>query len=140
MILMNERTLTLFDSRPEVGGERLHPLTGGRVAILEERGNPLVAGLKEGEVVQSWAVYETLMVAALEDEELLDVCVLDDAGWKREVRRYALGVEDGVLSEFWVILEAELRAIRAAQVETVKKKASRGAPTSKKRVTRRTGG
>lgn len=136
---MRELTITLFDDRPKVGGERLHPLTGGRIAMLEERGNPLIGGVKEGATVSSWAVYEVLMVARLEDEDLVDVAMEDETGWQRAVKGFALQVPDDELREFWQVLEAEIKAIEAAQVE-VKKKPKAGTGRRAKAATRRTGG
>ena len=37
--------VTFFAKRPKVGCYHLHPLTAGRLALLEERGNPLATGV-----------------------------------------------------------------------------------------------
>lgn len=120
-------SMTLFDHRPEVGGVMLHPLSGGRIAILEERGNPLAMGVAAGTEVASRSVYEVLMVARLGADELLDLADLDDPGWRRAVRKFSLEVPDDELYEFWMILEAEMEAVRAA-VAVPKKKRRPAAP------------
>jgi len=125
---------TLFETRPQVGGRQLHPLTGGRLVILDDRKNPLVKGAREGEEVNAWGVYEVLMVAELDDEALVEVSLEDDDGWAREVRRYALGVSDAELTEFWALMEAEMDAIRKARAVPKKKAVSKGRSGARNRT------
>lgn len=126
MTTTNETTapllrFTLFSARPAVGGRKLHPLTGGRLAVLEERGNVIATGAKTGDEVDSFTVYEALLVALLDGEELAELSVLEAKEWKIKVRSFAMGVADAELNQFWGIFNAELDAAKAAQVKPRKK-------------------
>ena len=124
--------VTLFSTRPKVGPWKLHPLTSGRMLVLEERGNPIVLGAKPGDEVSSWVVYEVLMSATMEEEDFVELSLADDMEWKRSVRLFGIRVKDEDLKLFWAVLEAEIEAIRKAQTKAKKKTAQ------KKRV--KTGG
>jgi hypothetical protein len=66
--------LTLFSKRPKVGSHTLYPLTAGRIALLEDKGNKLFAGtLKEGDNVDSFDVFEAFMVSVSSGEELAEL-------------------------------------------------------------------
>tara|TARA_R110002110_G_scaffold11801_12_gene56555 strand:+ start:135 stop:536 length:402 start_codon:yes stop_codon:yes gene_type:complete len=127
--------LTMFSERPEVGGRRLEPLTGGRVAVLEERQNPLVMGVKKGGEVSSWKVYEVLMVATMAAEDLAALAMEEGPGWDQAVKLFGIGVPDDELQEFWAVLEAEMEAIRKARVVPKKKAVTTGGRKVRKRRT-----
>lgn len=119
---------TLFATRPKVGKFKLHPMTGGRMAVLEERGNPLALGAETGDEVDPFVVYEALLVAILDGEELAELSLLDADAWKLKVRKWSMDVEDEVLEGFWDVFNGELDAVK--EVQTVprkkpKKKAAR---------------
>lgn len=122
---MMKLAATIFAGRPVVGGRQLHPLSAGRLVVLEERGNPLVRGAEEGAEVSSWVVFEVMLVATLDAEELVGKSMLSDAEWQAEVRRFGLGIDDEELVEFWTILEAELMAIAEARTQPKKKARTR---------------
>ena len=76
--------LTLFSKRPKVGEYTLHPLTAGRIALLEDKGNKLFAGtLKEGDSVDSFDVFEAFMVSVSSGEELAELGVVGTRGGRR---------------------------------------------------------
>jgi hypothetical protein len=110
---------TFFLSRPVVGGIPLFPLTGGRVAILAERGNPVATGREEKP--DPFAVYECFFVASQEGRELAKISLDSPEAWRERVRAFALEVEDDALNEFWEILQGEIEAVRRARVEPVGK-------------------
>ena len=86
--------LTLFGNRPQVGEYELHPLTAGRIALLEEKGNALFSGsLKEGETVESFDVFEAFLVSISSGEELAELSQ-DDEEWKRSVRAFGFDLQD----------------------------------------------
>jgi len=120
--------LTLFDTRPLVGDKPLHPMTGGRIALLEERANPLVIGGQPGAEISSWKLFEVLLVATSTDEELVELSFLEAGEWDRAVRRLGLATTTEELLAFSALLENELVAIQAA---TPKKKTA-----MRKRATR----
>ena len=117
--------VTLFKDRPQVGGKKLYPLSGGRLAMLEERGNPLVGELSKGSEITSWQVLELLMVARMSRDELVEVAMLPDEEWERGVKIFGIDVEEEDLSDFWEILEAEFEAIRKLMATPAKKKVPR---------------
>jgi hypothetical protein len=100
---MSEKTgknlRVLFVDRPRLGPFRLFPLTAGRVAILEDKGNSLAVGSKSGEV-SSFELFEAMMVCLLDRDELAEKAVLEEVPWKIEVRRFQLGEMGDYASEF----------------------------------------
>ena len=93
------------------------------MAMLEERGNPLVGELSKGSEITSWQVLELLMVARMSRDELVEVAMLSDEEWQRCVKIFGIDVEEEDLSDFWEILEAEFEAIRKLMAAPAKKKA-----------------
>jgi len=118
--------LTLFGNRPKVGEYELYPLTAGRIALLEEKGNALFSGsLKEGETVESFDVFEAFLVSISSGEELAELSQ-DDEEWKRSVRAFGFDLQDETLMQFWEVVEAEQKAISQARAVPKKKRARRG--------------
>ena len=111
---------TLFKARPKVGAFQLHPLTAGRVLVLEELGNPLGTG--SDIEIDSRAVYEAFLVAILPGEEL-EAAVQDEDAWLRRVRVLSLEMSDDDLNAFWEIIQAELQAAAGKMTEAVEKPA-----------------
>lgn len=116
---------TFFSKRPKVSGMQLYPLTAGRLIVLEQRGNPL-AGAATGEDPDPFALYEALLVASSDSENLAEMCLLDDHDWKVAVRKFGFDVPDATLNDFQKVIEAEMDSIQASQVQP-KKKAARKA-------------
>jgi len=110
---------TLFRSRPKIAGNELHPLTAGRVLVLEELGNPLGTG-SDGVDIDPRAVYEAFLVCLLDSSEL-EAAVQDDEDWKRRVRIFSLDTPDEDLNAFWGILQSELTEAAAKMTESVEK-------------------
>ena len=118
--------MTLFSNRPKVGEYELHPLTAGRIALLEEKGNALFSGdLKEGETVESYDVFEAFLVSISSGEQLAELSQ-DEEEWKISVRAFGFDLEDETLMEFWEVVEAEQKAITQARAVPKKKRARRG--------------
>jgi|TARA_R110002167_G_scaffold82978_1_gene226010 hypothetical protein len=115
----------LFESRPKVGGKKLYPLTAGRMVILEERKNPLVGSMTKGEEVSGQAVFELMMVCALEPRELAKIARLEAGDWDEEVSVFGMEVAQGDLIDFWNVVEAEFEAMRSARAVPKKKRARR---------------
>jgi hypothetical protein len=117
--------MTLFANRPTVGEYQLHPLTAGRIALLEEKGNALFSGeLKEGETVESYDVFEAFLVSISSGEQLAELSQ-DEEEWKISVRAFGFDLEDETLMEFWEVVEAEQKAITQARAVPKKKRARR---------------
>jgi hypothetical protein len=117
--------MTLFANRPKVGEYELHPLTAGRIALLEEKGNALFSGdLKEGETVESYDVFEAFLVSISSGEQLAELSQ-DEEEWKISVRAFGFDLEDETLMEFWEVVEAEQKAITQARAVPKKKRARR---------------
>lgn len=110
---------TLFEKRPEVGGEKLYPLTAGRVALLEELGNPLGAG--KNVKADGDDVFEAYLVCSMSGEELADATA-DMENWKRQVRVARFTLEDTVLNDFWQVLQDEIELVNAKFAQPVAKK------------------
>jgi hypothetical protein len=122
--------LTLFSKRPKVGDHTLYPLTAGRIALLEDKGNGLFAGaLKEGDSVDSFDVFEAFMVSVSSGEELAELSILSDVEWKIATRAFGFDLEDQTLMEFWDVVEDERKAISAARAVPKKKRARRASKT-----------
>lgn len=122
--------LTLFSKRPKVGEYTLHPLTAGRIALLEDKGNKLFAGsLKEGDSVDSFDVFEAFMVSVSSGEELAELSILSEEEWKIATRAFGFDLEDQTLMDFWDVVEAERKAISAARAVPKKKRARRASKT-----------
>lgn len=122
---------TFFAKRPDVGKIKLHPLTAGRLIVLEQRGNPL-AGAADDSDPDPFALYEALMVASSDSCDLAELCLLDDHDWKVAVRAFGFDVPDKSLNAFQDVIEAEMKAIQASQVQP-KKKAVRKSPSRAKK-------
>ena len=122
---------TFFSKRPKVNGIQLYPLTAGRLIVLEQRGNPL-AGAADGSDPDPFALYEALLVASSESEDLAEMCMLDDHDWKVAVRKFGFDVPDSSLTDFQKVIEQEMEAIQASQVQP-KKKAARKSPARVKK-------
>lgn len=117
--------LTLFGNRPKVGEYQLHPLTAGRIALLEEKGNSLFSGsLKEGETVESFDVFEAFLVSISSGAELAEL-TQDEEEWDKEVKAFGFDLDDSTLMEFWQVVEAEQKAISQARAVPKKKRARR---------------
>lgn len=130
----------LFESRPKFCGERLYPLSAGRIVILEERENPIVLGQKAGDTVTQDSLFELLLVVSMDDRELSEFVVdADEREWKVKAKEISMGLTPEDVGEFWELIEAEKAEIEAARATPKKKSVSRG-KTARKRVTRRTGG
>lgn len=131
----------LFAKRPQVGPHKLNPLGAGRLSILEERGNPLAIGMKEGETMTSYALFEVLMVAVLNSVELVELDDGDDGEWKKAVKVFSMDIDDDMVQDFNKVFEAEIAAIDAAKVEPIDdEKKSRGKKKiAKRRATPRRG-
>ena len=122
---------TFFKKRPKVGNMQLYPLTAGRLIVLEQHGNPL-AGAGTGDEPDPFALYEALMVASSDAEQLAELCMLEDRDWQLEVRRFGFEIADECLNDFQEVIEVEMKAIQAAQVQPKKKVArKRRAPARK---------
>ena len=122
---------TFFSKRPKVSGMQLYPLTAGRLIVLEQHGNPLAGAGTDGDS-DPFALYEALMVASCESGDLAELCLLEDHAWKVEVRKFGFEVADQALNEFQTVIEAEIEAIQASQVQP-KKKAARKSPARAKK-------
>lgn len=116
---------TMFSARPEVGGRKLNPLTGGRLAVMEERGNVIATGARPGDDVDSFSVYEAMFICLAGGAELAELSLLDDRDWKLAVRGFAMDVPDDDLNEFWAVFNGELEAAKAAATESAKKPVAR---------------
>jgi len=122
--------LTLFSKRPKAGQYTLYPLTAGRIALLEDKGNQLFSGtLKEGDSVQSYDVFEAFMVSVSSGEELAELSILTEDEWKIATRAFGFDLEDQTLMEFWDVVENERKAISAARAVPKKKRARRASKT-----------
>jgi len=128
--------LALFGRRPKVGGMQLHPLTAGRLSVLEERGNPLIGGMKKGDELAAERVYEVMMVAAMTGDELAELALEEEREWRVAVRKFSFGVSEEALEAFWELTEKEMEAIRKARAVPVKKTT----PRRTKPATSRRGG
>ena len=115
---------TFFKKRPKVGGLQLYPLTAGRLIVLEQRGNPLAGTVADGDA-DPFALYEALMVASSDAEALAEMCMLENHEWDVEVRKFGFDLPDEDLNAFQAVIEAEMKAIQAAQVQPKKKRAAR---------------
>lgn len=116
---------TFFKNRPTVGEFQLFPLTGGRLIILEERGNPLALEDVSESEVDPFALYEALLVASCDGETLAEVSLCNDLDWKLEVRKFGLDCSDEAINDFEQVIKKEMEAIQKAAVKSAKKKAAR---------------
>jgi hypothetical protein len=121
-----KKGMVLFAKRPEIGGMKFYPLTGGRVAILEDRKNVFVCGSGEKEIeLDSFGLFELMMVAAAASDELAELSVLEDREWKVEVRKFSLGEAGDYAEEFGHLVKDELEAIQASLAQPKKKRTAR---------------
>lgn len=134
---MSKLKMLLFEKRPKVGGIQLWPMTGGRVAILEEKGNALVSGGEEI-TISRFEIMEAFLVVALGPEELAEKLGLDDAAWRREVNLFSLGEAGDLVAEFGEMMREEFDRIRGAMAEPKKKAARTGG--SRRKATSRSSG
>lgn len=123
--MMKSDALVLFGSRPKLGGKAVFPLSGGRVALLEDLGNGLFGGdAGESVTVSRFELFEVMMVCVLSEDELVEAMGMDEGAWKREVNRFSLGPYGDRVEEFGELLRLELEAIQN-RVTRPKKKAAR---------------
>lgn len=114
---------TIFGNRPKFGDLQLYPLAAARVALLQEKRNPLfIEGLKEGDELGPYPIQELLFVASKTGEELAFV---PDDEWEQYVKAFGYDLEDEVLIEAWEYFEKETAAMNAAQAKPKKKKRAR---------------
>jgi len=111
---------TFFKKELTVGKFKLNALSGARMLILDEVGNPLATGEEDADA--KWSVYEAMMVCVLDAEALLAYNALSPDEWKAKVKAFAMGVEDDELNEFWDLFQAELVEINASKVKEVEGK------------------
>ena len=124
--------VTFFAGRPSVGAYKLNPLSAGRIAVLEERGNPLATGEEGAEKEDRFAIYEAMMVAVMDGPELADLSMEAEFEWQRAVRAFGIDCSNDDLNKFWQICEAEILAAGASQV----KKSGGSTPGKRKARTR----
>ena len=99
---------TLFDTRPTLGKKKLHPLTGGRLKLLEEIGNPIGTG-DIGEEVDITHIYEAYFVAISSEDDLYEAITHED-GISGKSRRLSLSLSNDTMNEFWGLFQDELQA------------------------------
>ena len=122
--------LKLISKRPKAGQYKLYPLTAGRIALLEDKGNKLFSGtLREGDSVESYDVFEAFMVSVSSGEELAELSILSEDEWKIATRAFGFDLEDQTLMEFWDVVENERKSISAARAVPKKKRAGRASKT-----------
>lgn len=128
---MKRAGIVLFSKRPKIGGRALYPLSGGRVAVLEERGNVIFQGGEdEREVkVTRFDLMEAMMMAALDPADLAPLMALDDDEWKVAVNEFSLGELGDFVGEFGELLKAEMDAVRENLSVPKKKRARKRART-----------
>lgn len=132
---MNNKLIghTFFNKKPKVGKYQLQAINAGRMAILEDKKNPLALG--EAGVASPWAVHEAFFVAWQGSSELLTYSLEPDDEWERRVREFALDLADDDLNEFWEIFQAEVDEINKSKVveapKAVGKRVSRGGKTKR---------
>ena len=131
----------LFYRRPQVGPYKLWPMAVGRLAILEEKKNPIVVGAEAGQDVPSFAMLEIIMAAALDEDDLIDRSLLSESEWNRSVKSFSMGITNEMLLDFNEIFAAEMKRIEAAKVEPIEeqKKSPGKKARVKKKATRRRG-
>ena len=103
----------------EIGGHEIKPLSPARVAILERRGNKLVAGT--GEQSDLDAAAEVFFVVTREPAQLVSMRRYKAEEWLDEVEAFALDLGPDDLNEFMVYLQGELEAIGAVAAEPAEK-------------------
>ena len=109
--------VTFFAGRPKVGAYKLNPLTAGRIAVLEERGNPLATGDEGAEKENRFAIYEAMMVAVMDGPELAELSMEAEFEWQRAVRAFSMDCSNDDLNKFWQICEKEILAASGSQVK-----------------------
>ena len=120
----------LFGERPKIGGMKLWPMSGGRIAILEEKGNALVTG--SGEVsVSRFELFEAFFVAASGPEDLVEALGAGEDRWKDAVNLFSLGEAGDCLEEFGELMREEFERIRGSLAEPKKKAAKKRAKKSR---------
>jgi hypothetical protein len=118
--------LSLFESRPVVGGLKLNPLSAGRILILEKMESPVVIGAKSGESVTADDLFLVLLVASLDSRELAELSFEGDEEFLIRARMLGIDFPAGALSELWELIERELGEIEKAKAVPKKKSAGRG--------------
>lgn len=126
---------TFFSKRPQVGQYQLHPLSVGRLAVLEERGNPLATGDGGGQE-DRFSIQEALLVASSSGDDLAEWSLEDEPAWKLRVRRFAMDISNDDLNEFWEISMKELKAAQDSMVAPPEKSRGKSGKAKRKRATR----
>ena len=120
---------TIFGDRPVIGDLELQPLTAGRVALLQEMGNPLfLEGLKEGDELGAFPMMEVLFVAIKSSRDLAEASEEGEREWRVAVREFGMDLDNEVLMDAWEVFEKEAASITGAQAKkkrTRKKTAKR---------------
>lgn len=128
---MSKAGMILFAKRPQLGGLTLYPMSGGRVAILEEKGNPLVGGgddhEEEEREITRFELFEAFFVVASDQDELVEAMGLDEEGWKKAVNRFSLGEAGNLTEAFGRLVRSEFERIKKAIAEPKKKVAKKQA-------------
>ncbi len=93
------------------------------MVILEERENPLIGALSEGEVVPKEAVFELLMVSTMDPLELAGLSRAGGDVWRDAVDLFGMDLPNSVLRDIWGIVEKEFAAIEKARAMPKKKRA-----------------
>lgn len=124
--VMKKTGMILFAKRPKVGPFELWPMTGGRVAILEEKGNALVEGSEDG-TVSRFELFEAFFVVSQGPDQLAEAMGFEDDEWKLAVNRFSLGEAGEAVEEFAKVARAEFERIQAAIAEPKKKTARKRA-------------
>ena len=123
---MKKQGIVLFAKRPKIGPMTLWPMSGGRVAILEEKGNRLVTGTGGGEAsISRFELFEAFFVAASSEDELVPMMSAEDREWKNAVNGFSLGEAGDLVDQFAEVVRAEFERITAMITEPKKKAATR---------------
>ena len=134
--------LSLFESRPVVGGLKLNPLSAGRILILEKMESPVVIGAKSGESVSAYYLFLVLLVASLDSRELAELSFEGDEEFLIRARMLGIDFPAGALSELWELIERELGETDSAPALPNQPRAGRGRPQRSRGIpeTNRPGG
>jgi hypothetical protein len=101
---------------PDIGGYAIHPLSPGRLAILERRGNKLAGGDNENQTDID-AATEIFYVLTRAAQELTAMRRADRDEWLDAVEEFSLALPATALQEFATLLETELETLEATAVE-----------------------
>jgi|TARA_R110000751_G_scaffold73542_3_gene148730 hypothetical protein len=121
---MSERQIKLEEAflfeGLEIGGKQVHPMSANRRTFLRKMGNSVCGGEPDGDP-DDGEEFGAVLFACTKTPPELGSYLARREDWKNDSLSFTINLENHVIERFQVMIQSEVEAMQAAQVEPLGK-------------------